>query len=92
MTIQEMIDTLKKCDSLINALIDDLEVDDSKPQEKSGKPLEMVDVRKVLVEIARDGGSEKIKNLLAKYGANKLSEVNPKYYEDLLKDASGINS
>lgn len=92
MTIQEMIDTLKKCGSLINNLIDDLEINDSKPEEKTGKPLDMVDVRKVLVEIARDGSAEKIKSLLTKYGASKLSEVDPKYYEDLLKDAKGISN
>ena len=46
------------------------------------------EVRKVLAEMSKRGKTAEVKALLQKYGAEKLSEVNPKDYAELLKEAS----
>jgi hypothetical protein len=44
-------------------------------------------VRSVLAEKSHDGKTEAVRELLQKYGAPKLSAVDPKHYPALLKDA-----
>ena len=51
------------------------------------KPLTLVEVRSVLADKSRDGHTEQIRTLLEKYGAPKLSEIDPKRYRDLLDEA-----
>ncbi|MGM9899884.1 MAG: hypothetical protein ACI32E_04820 [Bacilli bacterium] len=48
------------------------------------------DVRARLAQLSRDGKTAQVKTLIQKYGANKLSEVNPDDYEALLLDAEVI--
>lgn len=59
------------------------------PATKKGKKpeLKLEDVRAVLAEKSRAGHTAAIRTLLQKYGASKLSGVDPKNYEALLKDA-----
>ena len=45
------------------------------------------DVRKVLMEKSRDGHTAEVKEILKKYGADKLSAVEPKDYDAILKEA-----
>ena len=52
--------------------------------------LTITDVRKVLAEKSRKGQTAKVKELLIKYGADKLSEIDPSKYADLLSDAEVI--
>lgn len=54
------------------------------------KVLTITDVRKVLAEKSRKGQTAKVKELLIKYGADKLSEIDPSKYADLLSDAEVI--
>ena len=49
-------------------------------------------VRSVLAEKSRDGFTEAIRNLLLKYGAQKLSEIDPEKYPLLLADAEALKS
>lgn len=55
------------------------------------KELKLEDVRKVLAERSRAGYTTQIRELLLKYGASKLSAVDPKEYEALLFDVEGLN-
>ena len=48
-------------------------------------------VRAVLAEKSRTGHTTAIRRLLQKYGASKLSAVDPKHYEALLKDAEVLD-
>ena len=41
----------------------------------------------MLAEKSHDGYTTEVRDLLQKYGAEKLSGVNPKHYAALLKDA-----
>ena len=47
-------------------------------------------VRAVLAEKSRNGHTEKIRDLLLKHGAKKLSEIDPEKYPLLLADAEAL--
>ena len=54
------------------------------------KELTLEEVRAVLGEKSRAGFTLEIQALLKKYGAPKLSGIDPKHYESLLKDVEGL--
>ena len=60
-----------------------------KPEEKPALTLEQV--RAVLADKSRAGHTAAIRDLLQKYGASKLSQVDPKNYEALLRDAEVLD-
>lgn len=51
------------------------------------KPITLEQVRSVLAEKSHDGKTDAVRELLQKYGAPKLSAVDPKHYKALLADA-----
>ena len=51
------------------------------------KAISLEEVRAVLAEKSHDGYTDQVRGLLQKYGAEKLSGVDPKHYAALLKDA-----
>ena len=51
------------------------------------KPPTLETVRAVLAEKSRDGHTDKIRELLEKHGATKLSEIDPGEYAALLAEA-----
>ena len=54
------------------------------------KELTLEEVRAVLGEKSRAGFTAEIQALLKKYGAPKLSGIDPKHYAALLKDVEGL--
>ena len=54
--------------------------------------LSFEDVRGILADIARAGNREGVKALLEKYGASKLSALDPKCYADVLKEAEVLKN
>ena len=56
-------------------------------QEPEEKPLTLEEVRAVLAEKSRSGHTEEVRGLLAKHGADKLSEIAPAEYPMLLTEA-----
>lgn len=56
-------------------------------EEEKAKLITIEDVRPVLADISRNGHTAEVKELLKKYGANKLSEVKTEDLFSLLKDA-----
>ena len=63
---------------------------DAKPvakQEPEEKPLTLEEVRAVLAEKSRSGHTEEVRKLLARHGADKLSEIDPAEYPALLAEA-----
>ena len=53
----------------------------------TSKPLTLEEVRAVLAEKSRNGYTAKIRELLEKHGASKLSEIDPAKYATLLAEA-----
>ena len=65
----------------------------SKPKAPAKKPaLKLEQVRAVLAEKSRAGYTADVRELLQKYGASKLSQVDPANYEALLSDAEVIGN
>ena len=89
MTIQE----LHSVATTINEIADELAEKFGDGEKKEAKPaLTLEEVRTVLAEKSRNGFTAEIKELLKKYGASKLSEVDSKNYEALLKDTEELNN
>ena len=63
------------------------------PTKKEPKPeLKLEEVRAILAEKSRAGHTAEVRTLLQKYGAEKLSAVDPANYEALMKDAEVIGN
>ena len=54
------------------------------------KPVTLEQVRAVLAEKSRRGHTAKVRKLLQKHGAAKLSEIDPAQFEALLSEAAAI--
>ena len=57
------------------------------PAAPAKRTLTLEEVRAVLADKSRAGHTAEILELLKKYGASKLSLVDPKHYESLLREA-----
>ena len=102
--MQATIEDLRTAAASINAAADWLyqqfSGDDDKQQiskwaakkEKPKPEIKLEDVRAVLAEKSRSGHTAEVRDLLQKYGAAKLSAVDPANYEALMKDAEVIGN
>ena len=61
------------------------------PAEPKEKPIPLETVRALLGQRSREGYTAEVRDLLRKYGADKLSGVDPKYYPALMKDAEELS-
>ena len=71
---------------------DEAKVTEAPAKKKPELELKLEDVRAVLAEKSRAGHTAEVRALLKKYGAAKLSEINPANYEALMKDAEVIGN
>ncbi|MCH4007754.1 MAG: DNA ligase [Eubacterium sp.] len=55
------------------------------------KTLALEDIRPVLADKSREGFTDQIRDLLRKYGTDRLSKIDPKDYEALLKDVEALS-
>lgn len=62
------------------------------PTKESEPVLVFEDVRAILADKSREGFTAQIRELLQKYGASKLSEVDAKHYKVLIKDVEGLSN
>ncbi len=80
--------------SSIGVLLTALESDEELPKEEKvkqeEKTYEIEDVRKLLADKSRLGHTAKIRELLEKYGAKKLSEIDSGNYKDLVADVEKL--
>ena len=57
-------------------------------KEEAKKPsITLEKVRGILAEKSRDGHTKEVRAIIEKFGADKLSEIDPKDYEAVLKEA-----
>lgn len=90
------IEDLRKCAATINDAAAWLEDQFTSQNPESAEPtstepmLTLEVVRAVLAEKSRKGHTAQIRTLLQKYGASKLSEIDPSNYKALLGDAEGL--
>lgn len=99
MTIEELRNAAAAINDAANWLAEQFsstseEAPAKKPAAKEEKKpaLQLEDVRAVLAEKSRAGHTAAIRAILQKYGASKLSGVEPKHYEALLKDVEVLDN
>lgn len=68
------------------------QISKSAAKEEPKPQLKLEDVRAVLAEKSRAGHTAEVRALLNKYGAAKLSEIDPAKYEALMRDAEVIGN
>lgn len=98
-TIEELRSAAASINAAADWLYQQFSGDDTEAQpakataKKEPKPqLKLEDVRAVLAEKSRAGHTAEVRALLKKYGAAKLSEIDPANYEALLQDAEVIGN
>ena len=95
MTIEELRNAATAINDAANWLTQQFSSDDkqqakniaARPEKKTKPALTLEAVRAVLADKSRAGHTAEIRELLKKYGASKLSLVDPKHYEALLRQA-----
>ena len=92
--LMEIKEDAENLASSIGVLLTALESDEELPKEEKVKQEEKIyeieDVRKILADKSRLGHTAKIRELLEKYGAKKLSEIEPSNYKDLIADVEKL--
>lgn len=92
--LMEIKEDAENLASSIGVLLTALENDEELPKEEKAKQeektYEIEDVRKILADKSRLGHTAKIRELLVKYGAKKLSEIDPSNYKDLVADVEKL--
>ena len=59
------------------------------PQAEAPAEIRLEQIRAVLADKSRAGHTAAVRELLKKYGATKLSQVDPKHYAAILKETEG---
>lgn len=92
--LMEIKEDAENLASSIGVLLTALESDEELPKEErvkqEEKTYEIEDVRKILADKSRLGHTAKIRKFLEKYGAKKLSEIEPSNYNDLVADVEKL--
>jgi hypothetical protein len=61
------------------------------PKEDSKPTYSMTDVRAEALKLSKAGQQTKLKEIFAKYGAEKLSDISEEHYADLMADLEAAN-
>ena len=89
--INEVVSQAQDCIDSLSELIAMLESKDTKNKEPE-KTYSLEELRAELADLSRNGFTDDVRKLIKDYGANKLSEVEPSRYADLMKDARVIGN
>nr|DAU17340.1 MAG TPA: hypothetical protein [Caudoviricetes sp.] len=86
--IDQTKETVQALRELLSSNVDEQSSDTEQPKRD---PVEdKVTVRKMLAKKSAEGYTDQVKELLHKFGAEKLSDVDPKDYENLYYSAEAI--
>ena len=89
----DVVGDLRSLADNLAGLADEAKPLEEKPEHKEQakkQKLTLEEVRKALAEKSQAGHTAAIRELLHQRGANKLSDVNPEDYENLLKEAEDL--
>jgi len=86
--MEKVIEELRGCAATLSRIADTL----SKMAEPEKPVPTLEEVRASLAKLSVAGHSAAVKSLIAKFGANKLSELAPEHYATLLKEAEKIGT
>lgn len=95
--VNELVEQAKASIESLEELIKMLELNDTEKEEikeikVTEKAYSLEEVRAKLADISRAGFTDEVRELIEKYGASKLSEIEPSKYSDLMKDAQVIGN
>lgn len=81
------------CDAFMEGLSEEAskEIEEA-PRAREEPKVSMEMVRGVLAQKSQSGFSVEVRAIIQKYGASRLSEIDPKDYEAVLKEAEGIGN
>lgn len=95
-TIRELRDIASSINDIANwltgAFSGNNAADEASAETNAEPALTLEEVRAILAEKSRDGFTAQIRDLLQKYGAKKLSEVDPASYKSLVADAEVLGN
>ena len=74
----------------LRQLAESLEVTTEEVPQEPAPEITLEEVRGVLADISRAGFTVDVKKLIVKYGAERLSDVDPNNYSALLNDAKEL--
>ena len=89
--IVELIGALHRLVNVLEEFVQSSEGEEPLPTEKTEAPT-LEEVRAVLAKLSVEGHSATVKSLIAKFGADKLSDIAPEQYAALLKEAEHIGT
>lgn len=91
--IAELIGVLHRLVDVLEEFVQSTPSDEqSKVSESEESSPTLEEVRTVLAKLSVEGHSAAVKSLIAKFGADKLSELAPEHYATLLKEAERIGT
>lgn len=97
--MQSTIQELRDMATAINEIADQLftafssgETEETAPEQPAEKQPTLEEVRSILAEKARAGFTSEVRELLGKYGADRLSAADPKHYAAILKEAEVLGN
>ena len=82
-SLEELIKTLEEG---LTAKVENIK------EKKTERTYSLEEVRAELADVSRAGFTDEVRKLIAKYGASKLSEIDPSKYPDIMKDAKVIGN
>ena len=87
----DLVGTLRRLVDVLEEFVQSSEGEEPLPTEKTEAPT-LEEVRAVLAKLSVEGHSAAVKALIAKFGADKLSDIAPEQYAALLKEAERIGT
>ena len=92
--MEQIATELQTCGKALTALAEQLaQMGETSEVPTTNQPeVTLEEVRTVLAGLSRNGLTAKVRELLHKHGADRLSEVNPAEYAAILKEAESIGS
>lgn len=89
--VQDLRSLADSLQAVVGALQQDEQPEAPAPGEEEN-PISLETVRGFLGQKSREGYTAEVRDLLLKYGAEKLSAVDPKDYPALMKDAEVLGN
>lgn len=86
---QLLINVAANLYTLADSLIE-LAEDQNEPKNEESQPIKIEQVRAVLAEKSQSGKQPQVKELITKYGAKKLTDIDPARYKELLQEAEEL--
>lgn len=87
--IEKIMENNKKIKELVS---NETKVENETVVEEKKNTISLEDLRSFLGQMSRDGMTESVKQLLKRYGADKLSNLSPDNYEAVYLDAEDIKN